>query len=102
MPYFFISNGLRGCYMPDNIFVIKCDTRKALKAALTWDARDMREALGFGGSKRVVAHVANAAWKARKRSTLDFCIPFGREKGNYPFGLFVSPASRADYLAQAE
>ena len=102
MPYFFVSKGLRGCYMPDNVFVIKCDTRKALKAALTWDANDMQEAYGYGGSKRAVAYTANAAWKARGKATLDFCIPFGREKGNYPFGIFVSPATRADYLAQED
>ena len=102
MAYFFISNGLRGCYTPDNVSVIRCDTRKALKAALAYDANDMREAYGFGGSKRAVAYIANAAWKARGKATLDFCLPFGREKGNYPFGIFVSPATRADYLAQED
>lgn len=98
MAYFFVYSGLRGCYMPDTTAVIRCDTRRELKAALEWEARDMKDAYGFGGSKREVSRVAAMAWRNRKRTTLDYVVPFGRKKGDYPFGLFVSAATRDEYL----
>lgn len=108
MPYFNISNGLRGCYMPDNAYIVRCDTRRALKAALEYEARDMRDAGFTGANKRAVASVAAQVWrdsrKARK-SAYDFALPLipphiSRTSGNYCYGVFVSHATRADYLAQ--
>ncbi len=55
MAYFWVSSGLRGCYAADNASVIRVETRKELKDFLTWEASQMREAHGFGGSKRAVA-----------------------------------------------
>ena len=52
MPYFHISRGLRGCYMPDSSSVIRATTRRELKAAIEYDARDMLESYGHGYSAR--------------------------------------------------
>lgn len=102
--YFTVSNGLRGCYMPDNVSVIRCDTRRDLKAAIAYDANDMREAYGYGGSKKAVAAFAAECWReAHKKAPayMPYCLPFGRNPGNYAFGIFVSVATRAEYLEQA-
>ena len=34
MAYFCIAQGLRGCYMPDNAYMVKVNSRKELKAIL--------------------------------------------------------------------
>jgi len=99
--YFTISNGLRGCYMPDNCSVIRVDTRRALKDAIAYDASDMREAYGYGGSKKDVAGFAALCWREafkKAPSYLPYCLPFGRKPGEYAFGIFVSVATRSEYL----
>jgi hypothetical protein len=99
--YFTISNGLRGCYMPDNVTVICCETRRELKDAIAYDADHMREAHGFGGSKKAIATFAAACWReAQKKNPayLPYCLPFGHSPGNYAFGIFVSVATRREYL----
>lgn len=105
MPYFHISHGLRGCYMPDDACVVRFQTRRALKAAVEYDAHNMIEAYGFGYSKADRAAVVARVWreatgKARK-SHLDHVIGFGRtrSRSDRPFGLFISHATRADYVA---
>lgn len=103
--YFHVSNGLRGAYMPDNSQVIMCKTRRELKSAVEYDARDMREAHGFGGSKKHIAAFVATCWREAHKKTpayLPYCLPFGNKPGNRPFGLFVSVATRRDYLEQAE
>lgn len=102
MAYFHMSSGLRGCYMPDNVSVIHVTTRRELKALVEWEARDMKEAYGFGGSKRAVAAFVAECWQRRSDPTwtLDLVLEFGNKPGNYPFGLFLSRATRRDYLDQ--
>lgn len=105
MSYFSIYQGLRGCYMPDGSYVIKADTRRDLKSALQGEADSIREAGGIGMSKRAIAWLANAAWKARRQSR-DIVAPYGyahNGKGNRPFALGVfTGMSRAEYLQQWE
>ena len=99
--YFHMSNGLRGCYMPDNSAVIMVKTRRELKNAIAYDAANMREAYGVGGSKKAVAAFAAECWREAKKANpayLPYCLPFGRDRNNMAFGLFVSVATRADYL----
>jgi hypothetical protein len=108
MPYFHISSGLRGCYMPDNAFVAKCDTRRELRAIVEYDANDMIEAYGFGYSKAARASVVAQVWREATgkapKSHYDHVIGFGRTraKSDRPFGLFISHATRADFLEQSE
>ncbi len=108
MPYFHTSNGLRGCYMPDSASVIKCDTRRELRAFVEYEANDMIEAYGFGYSAKdraaIVAHIWREAKGRAPKSVYDHVIGFGRtrSKQDRPFGLFISHATRADYLAQSE
>lgn len=103
MPYFTISTGLRGCYMPDNCYVIKADTRRELKAALAYEASHYSDSGYIGGSKQAIAHIAASAWRD-KGFTLPYCIPFAprHDRTNYAFGVFVSRATRQEYLEQEE
>ncbi|TIT73389.1 MAG: hypothetical protein E5W57_28230 [Mesorhizobium sp.] len=78
--YFHIMTGLRGCYMPDNAYVIRVDTRRELKAAIEDEARLCRDSGFVGCSKSAVASLAAAAWReAHKRnpSIYPHVAPFG-------------------------
>jgi hypothetical protein len=96
--YFHISQGLRGCYMPDSSYIIRADTRRELKAALDWEARDIREAGFVGCNKRAVTWLAAQAW----RNAGNHVVPYrNNHKGSgYAFGLFCTQATRAEYLDQ--
>jgi hypothetical protein len=98
--YFSISNGLRGLYMPDDVSFMRFDTRRALRNFLTWESDQMREAHGYGGTKREIAWTAAQAWKAEP-GDMPLAITFGRTRsGNdRPFGVFVQRITRDDYLA---
>ncbi len=103
--YFSVSTGLRGAYLPDNAYVIKADTRRELKSVIASEADGYADAGFVGASKKAVAWLAAAGWKnAQQASTpryLSLCLPLAREKGSgYAFGIFVSPATRAEYLEQ--
>lgn len=97
--YFSISNGLRGCYMPDSATVARVDSRRELKS-LILETAEYAAAGGFY-NKREAASVAAAAWReARKKSPayLPFCVPMGMQRnGGRPYGVFVSVASRAEW-----
>ena len=105
MPYFTIMAELRGCYADnDSAFTIRCNTRRELKSALEWEARDLRDAGAIGLSKRAVASLAAEAWRNRaSRSPYPVVQGFRyphHSAGNDCMGLMVYNASRADYLAQ--
>lgn len=104
MPYFTIMQGLRGCYMPDSNYTIKADTRRELKAALTWEAYSIRDAGAVGLSKKAIAWLANATWKARKSGApYPFVAPYRwKAQDSYPYGLFACPATRAEFLEGQE
>lgn len=103
--YFHVGHGLRGCYMPDAIHVIRAETRRDLKAALAWESRDIADA-GFHLNQKHVASVAAAAWREAHKarpSIYDFVIPYGRDhSGGRPFAIFASVATRADFKAYEE
>jgi len=103
MPYFHISNGPRGCYLPDSSHVVRVDTRRELKRILQGEADSMTDAGFIGNQKRLVASMAAAVWR-NKRSSLDYCLPFApsHARDNYAYGVFVSRATRSDYLEQEE
>lgn len=111
MPYFTISNGLRGCYMPDSSHIIRATTRRELKAALEREAETMRDSY-TGASKRAVAWQAAAAWREAHKarpSYFDIALPLtprgASERARGSYGLFVAVSTRADYrdyLAQED
>ena len=106
MQYFNISNGLRGCYMPDSAHIIRCNTRRELKRALEDEAYYLRDAGFTGASKRAVASLAAEAWRDAQQPRKkwgDFVCPLKPHgSDNASYGLFVSHSTRADYLASME
>ena len=100
--YFTITQGLRGCYMPDQAYTIQAKTRRELKSALQWEADSIRDAGGIGMNKRAIAWLANAAWKEshkRNPSIFDFVAPYRWQyQDSRPYGLFCSVSNRSDYL----
>ena len=107
--YFCVSQGLRGCYMPDSVSHIRVDSRRELKDYLESEAsqiRDMENTIGC--TKRHIAWLANAAWKEahkkQNRAYLPFVAPWGyREQiASYPYGIFCSVSTRAEYLENQE
>jgi hypothetical protein len=104
MKYFFISNGLRGCYMPDDVSVQGFKTRRDLLACVEHEAREMIEAYGFGYSSvtrhAIVAQIWREAVGRATKQRLDHVIGFGRTRStsDRPFGLFISHATRRDFL----
>ena len=100
MPYFNISTGLRGCYLSDNAYVVRADTRRELKSILASEAETYRDAGYIGASKKAIATIAAAAWRDRKKYQLPYAIPVAppHAKTNYCEAVFVSPATREDYL----
>jgi hypothetical protein len=103
MPYFHIMTGLRGCYMPDNAFIIRAKTRRELKETLAYEAEKFREAGFIGANKKAIATIAATAWRnaKTKRDYLPYALPLAPAHAprNYCHGIFVSNATRADYVA---
>lgn len=105
--YFTISTGLRGWYMPDSCYVTRCNSRRELKQAIESEARDYRDAGFIGANKRAIAWLANIAWKEAHKPNpayLPYCLelapPWARS--NYCNGIFISTATRAEYLQYRE
>jgi len=105
MAYFTIYQGLRGCYMPDSAYTIKADTRRELKAALTWEADSIRDAGGVGMSKKAIASLAAMAWHWRKKGA-EYIAPYRwqyQSKGCYPYALGVfTGITRQEYTDNQE
>lgn len=105
MAYFTIMTGLRGCYMPDNAYTIKCDTRRELKSAIAWEANSYRDAGFVGGNKRAIAWLAAKAWASRKApSVYPYVMPLrqGNQPGNWAHSIECVLATRQDYLDQEQ
>lgn len=99
MRYYFINHGLRGAYVDDSSYVIQCETRRELKEAIEGVASHYRDGGYIGASKAAIAAIAAAQWRDRK-NYLPYCLPLApaHARTQYSFGIFVSPATRADFL----
>jgi|LakMenEpi03Aug12_release.lakeMendotaPanAssembly.Ray.scaffolds.fasta_scaffold294557_2 hypothetical protein len=100
MPYFTISSGLRGAYIDDSPYVIQVKTRRELKEAIAYEASIWRDGGYIGANKKAIATIAAAAWRDRKKAQLPYALPLAPEHSprNYCHGVFVSSASRDDFL----
>ena len=97
--YYRISNGLRGCYLHDNFYIVRVDTRRDLKNLIISECAQMAEAHGRGSSARDVVALVARIWRDHHVTGLDYVFPFSQDDGqNWPFGLFVSRATRADFI----
>lgn len=103
--YFCISNGLRGCYMPDSCQHVRVDTRRELKEALEYEAEHLRESYK-GASVRNVSRLAADAWREaqkEKPTYLDIALPLAPNGSrDYSYGLFVSVSTRSDFIDYLE
>lgn len=102
--YACLSTGLRGCYADNSISPVKFRTRRELKAAVAYEARDCRDAGMIGASERKIAAFVQEYWTrihSKNVGYLDTCLPLApsHSRGNYCMGVFLSPMSRADYNA---
>lgn len=105
--YFCISRGLRGCYMPDDVYHVMVKTRRELKEIIISEADMAAGESTIGLSKKAIAAFAARCWYEAQKpklglkpSYLPHALPYG-ERGQiskYPYGIFASVASRADYL----
>lgn len=100
MPYFHISTGLRGCFMPDSAYVLHASTRRELKAAIEEAAEGDRQAGYIGLSKAAITSFAARVWRERKAGNhLPHALPYRRpDQDQAPYGIFVSTATRREYL----
>jgi len=103
--YFQILTGLRGCYMPNNSYVVRCETRRELKEILQSEANAQGACASgpgyaYGLSKKDVAWAAAHAWR---RGSTGAILPFSHERGRTkPFSIEIHISNREDYLAQEE
>ena len=106
--YATLSSGLRGCYSDNDGNLIKFSTRRELKAAVEFDARNFAEAGYTGASKKAVAAFVQEYWTRiggnkggkppRPVGYLDTVLPLTpKGTGNASWGIFLSPLSRDDY-----
>ncbi len=100
MPYFHMSTGLRGCYMPDDAYIVRCNTRRELKAAIESEARAYKDAGFVGANKAAIAYIAAIAWRNRRKFQLPYALPLApsHARDNYCHGIFVASADRSEYL----
>lgn len=112
MRYFTIMTGLRGCYMPDDVFAVAVNTRRQLKSILL-EQRDfatdhertiaeMRRDGDHYATDREVASVAAALWRRKptdRDAHLSTVIPYGRDAA---FGIQVNPIMRSEYLERRD
>lgn len=102
--YFTITHGLRGCYADgESVYVVKVHTRRELRRHIESEADSYRDAGYVGASKRAVAWLANTAWKEARKprpAVLPYVLPLAppHARKNYAYGVFVSVATRAEYL----
>lgn len=108
--YFTITAGLRGCYMPDSCYVARVDSRRELKQHIesavnsyaNSDSIDSEYRLRF--NRRDIAAVAAAVWREAQKprpAYLPHVVPMGPGLSR-PHGVFVSVATRGEYLADNE
>lgn len=70
--------------------------------------KSLAEAYGYGESKAVRAAVVAQVWREARgrapKARLDHVIAFGRtrSRSDRPFGLFISHATRADFVEYQE
>jgi len=101
--YFNISHGLRGCYMPDgDPYYVMVRTRRELKGLIAEHAESLGDMIGL--SKKNIATFAATCWYEAHKEKPDYlphCLPCHDRSvkiSKYSYGIFVSVATRREYL----
>jgi hypothetical protein len=89
--------------MPDgDPSVIAASTRRELKSLIIDEANMLSTEDTVGFSKRAIAAFAAECWREAQKAKpayLPYCLPCKeRAQSNYSYGIFVSVASRQEYL----
>lgn len=87
--YFCVMRGLRGCYMPDSVFYVRCTTRRSLKELITEECEYAEKR----PSLRAVASYAAEVWRRHLELSLPLVLATGPG-----YGLHISHATRGEYL----
>lgn len=93
MIYFTMTRGLRGCYLPDDCYIIETQDLESFKKWVETECNTMEmerkddETLEFA-----FQHIQHGDWH-------EVCVATD-DTGSY--GIMVSPASEEDYKAQTE
>ena len=101
MRYFFIIQGLRGCYMPVDSYAVACGSQEDLRALLVEVCADYRTGFRFGGAQKDIRRLAAEVW-SRPNERYEFVLPFGDRAGDRPYAVAVSNASESDYREAGE
>ena len=102
MKYFLIQTGLRGGYMPDSSYPIRCETRRDLRDVVKSEAAQAN----YGGDMVGLSDRAQASFTAwiwsdavkKKAQYLPYALPYGIRRQGKPYAIFVVPISRAEFL----
>lgn len=99
--YFTIMSGLRGCYMPDNAYSIKVDSRRELRSYIDEEACNQScDGQFVGLSQKMVSWATAHCWRKGSKGAI---LPFGRRgEDSKPFSIEISPISRREYLENVE
>jgi hypothetical protein len=88
--HFSMMAGLRGCYMPDSVYVLKCASRRELKEIV----RDELTCAEKKPSQRALAQYVAEVWRRHKEPSLPLVMPTNKEQS---YGIHLSYATRSEY-----
>lgn len=90
--------------MADNMYIVRCDTRRELRAVIASEADSYRDAGFIGCNQRAISHIAAIAWRNRRKVQLPYALPLAppHARDSYCHGIFVASASRDEYREHVE
>jgi hypothetical protein len=88
--YFTMMRGLRGCYMPDDVWVIKVTSQKQLLQYVMEELEAMSAPVGKGEARTYVKE----CWRRHRTLTLPLVLPTDAEK---TYGIHLSHATRGEW-----
>ena len=90
--------------MPDNAYIVRCHTRRELRAAIAGEADSYRDAGFIGANQRAISWLAAIAWRNRRKFQLPYALPLAppHARDSYCHGIFVASATRDEHREYTE